>query len=74
MLVIVEQHNVIQRNKLVALFDLDLGRRDSARHTLFHFPLKPAHGLNGRMKPKGGATDSTGLHLSWEVVPGSELP
>ncbi len=29
---------------------------------------------NGRMNKKGGATDSTGLHPSWEVVPGSELP
>jgi hypothetical protein len=29
---------------------------------------------NGRMNEKGGATDSTGLHPSWEVVPGSELP
>jgi hypothetical protein len=29
---------------------------------------------NGRMNQKGGATDSTGLHPSWEVVPGSELP
>jgi hypothetical protein len=29
---------------------------------------------NGRMNWKGGATDSTGLHPSWEVVPGSELP
>jgi hypothetical protein len=29
---------------------------------------------NGRMNTKGGATDSTGLHPSWEVVPGSELP
>ena len=29
---------------------------------------------NGRMKWKGGATDSTGLIPSWEVVPGSELP
>ena len=29
---------------------------------------------NGRMNRKGGATDSTGLHPSWEVVPGSELP
>jgi hypothetical protein len=30
--------------------------------------------FDGKLKRKGGATDSTGLYLLWEVVPGSELP
>ena len=62
-LVVVEQDHVVERRKPFA-FESS-GFRSSGGDCQLS---------NGRMNGKGGATDSTGLHLSWEVVPGSELP
>jgi hypothetical protein len=62
-LVVVEQDDVVERREA---FDFGCsGFRSSGGD------WQPS---NGRMNWKGGATDSTGLHPSWEVVPGSELP
>jgi len=63
MLVIVEENDVKERREAFAFESASFrsGRGD-CQHS------------NGRMNRKGGATDSTGLHPSWEVVPGSELP
>ena len=63
MLVIVEENDVKERREAFAFESASFrsGRGD-CQHS------------NGRMNKKGGATDSTGLHPSWEVVPGSELP
>jgi len=62
-LVVIEEDDVVERGEAVALGSSGLwsGRGDGQLS-------------NGRMNEKGGATDSTGLHPSWEVVPGSELP
>jgi len=61
--IVIEQDDVKERFEAFALGGSDFGRCSRG--------WQPS---NGRMKWKGGATDSTGLHPSWEVVPGSELP
>jgi hypothetical protein len=76
-IVVIEQDDVEQRRQLsfIARFAggawrcSDVGRDGRTRgHLCIDFSI------NGKMDLKGGATDSTELHLAWEVVPGSELP
>ena len=62
-LVVIEQDDVVEGREAFA-FESSGFRSSSGDCQL----------SNGRMNEKGGATDSTGLHPSWEVVPGSELP
>lgn len=62
-LVVIEQDDMVERREAFAFGSS--GFRSSRGD------WQPS---NGRMNWKGGATDSTGLHPSWEVVPGSELP
>ena len=63
MFVVIEQDDVVERKETFGF--RGPGLRGDGRG---------CQRSNGRMKWKGGATDSTGLHPSWEVVPGSELP
>jgi len=62
-LVVIEQDDVVERREAFAF--------ESSGFRSRRGDCQPS---NGRMNRKGGATDSTGLHPSWEVVPGSELP
>ena len=62
-LIVIEQDNVVEGREAFAF--KSSGFRSSGGDCQLS---------NGRMNRKGGATDSTGLHPSWEVVPGSELP
>ena len=62
-LVVIEQDNVVEGREAFAF--------ESSGFRSSRGDCQPS---NGRMNWNGGATDSTGLHPSWEVVPGSELP
>jgi len=62
-LVVIEQDDVVERREAFGF------ESSGFRSSRGDWQLS-----NGRMNQKGGATDSTGLHPSWEVVPGSELP
>ena len=62
-LVVIEQYDVVEGREAFAF-----------RGSGFRSSGGDCQLSNGRMNQKGGATDSTGLHPSWEVVPGSELP
>ena len=62
-LVVIQQDDVVERREAFAF-----------ESSCFRSSCGDCQLSNGRMNQKGGATDSTGLHPSWEVVPGSELP
>src|SRR5579864_7382191 len=61
-LVVIEEDNIVERREAFAF-----------ESSGFRSSRGDCQLSNGRMNKKGGATDSTGLHPSWEVVPGSEL-
>ena len=62
-LIVIEQDDMVKRRAQLAF-----------KSSSFRSGRGDCQPSNGRMNKKGGATDSTGLHPSWEVVPGSELP
>ena len=66
--VVIEKNDVKKGRELIALQLLGIRKNGGTSHR------QSVSNLNGKMRGKGGATDSTGLHLAWEVVPGSELP